>query len=879
MKSSMCLTIGLILSLFSHPSVKAQTPRIDIPIGLEAQPTGRDSYLPYYRLKRPRIMLALSGGGARGLAQIGVLKVFEEHGIPIDGIVGNSMGAIVGGLVALGYTAAEIESLAYQIRWDQIIRDTPPRQQLFMGQKEERATYIFQIRLKGFSFDIPSSITAGQQLTSLITDLVLNAPYPMTTDFDKLYVPFRAIATDLLTGQKVVLKQGSLIDALCASMTIPLLFSPVRKDSALLVDGGLLENLPVSDAQAMGADLVIAIDTSSKLRQEKLLKAPWEIADQVTTIMQQDRVLSQLDSADVAIQPILGNISNTDFDQIDVLIRAGEAAAQKAIPLIEQSFIQSSFKSELKSFPIKDVIIVGCMRLDPKTFLDQITMDISSPVSQNQITWSGRALFQTGLFRNVTASMDTSTSILTYTVEEHPFINKVVINGNRVFSDSTLVSGWETIPGKILNIHKGRKDLRKLMTWYHQSGYALATIDSIQIEKDVLRIDINEGIISKIQLKGNEQTRPFVILRELPLKTRDIFDVDHMKQGIENIYSTGYFESVRFDLLKKNHDYTLVLNLAEQEYTLVRMGLRYDLERRTQGFVHTVKENLLGAGLQGSLIGLLGNRDRMIQARLWSDRLFNSLITYRAHFSMHKRDFNYYKNHIRIGSYAKTHLEGSVSLGQQMRRLGTISVQLRTERIELEATTGESTPENQFNAINITLRSVVDTRDKVPFPQTGKYHILEYETAGKYLGSEVSYTKLFSSMESYFPLHPSVVFHPKFFWGTADHTTPFPKQFRLGGLVSFIGIPEETFIGKRFFTLSGELRYRFPWPRWLESYLSIRYDFGGIWGSYSKITTDDFKHGMGAILSFNTPLGPFRLGYGYMSDGVNHAYFSAGYKF
>ena len=134
-------------------------------------------------------------------------------------------------------------------------------------------------------------------------------------------------------------------------------------------------------------------------------------------------------------------------------------------------------------------------------------------------------------------------------------------------------------------------------------------------------------------------------------------------------------------------------------------------------------------------------------------------------------------------------------------------------------------------------------------------------------------------METYIPLNNSFTLHPRICWGTSDLTIPFVKQFRLGGLQSFIGLPEEAFVGKRYVVINGELRCRIPWPHWLESYISIRYDLGGIWGRYVRISTKDFKQGIGAIFSINTPLGPIHVGYGHMSDGENHVYFSAGYPF
>ena len=857
----------------------AQTDWVEIPLGFDEIPTGRDSFIAYQKTTRPRITLALSGGGARGLAQIGVLKSFERHGIPIDGIAGTSIGAIVGGLACLGYSAAEIESLAYQIRWEQIIRDTPPRKQLFLGQKEERAQYLLQLRLKGLSFDIPSAYTAGQQLNNLITDLVLNAPLPSSAEFDNLHIPLRVITTDLLTGEKVVLSKGSLIQALRASMTIPLLFNPVKIGDALLVDGGLLQNLPVAEARAMGHDLVIAVDTSSKLRDSKLLRAPWEIADQVTTIMQQDRVRSQLDSADVPIQPDIEGISNTEFDKIDILIRAGEEATENMIPLIEKSFTRSADASSDTTYDIKRVSIIGCRRIDPYTLLSNTTIDTSSPVSVSQIVWSGQTLLQTGHFRKVSAMLDTATKHLQLIVEENPFINDIQILGNHAFSDSTLFACMDSKPGEILNTQKGRRDRRRLISMYHKAGYALARIDTIRIDGGILTIHINEGVVDEIRLSGNYRTRPFVILRELPLKPGDLFNVASIKQGIENIYSTEYFEGVSFDIQKKGHRNVVELQLTEQGYTLVRLGIRYDLERKTKGFLRIVETNLIGAGIKGSIMGLMGNRDGVLQARLWTDRLFKTLLTCRLDLSAEKRDFYYYQNHRRIGEYTQTHRWGSFSLGQQMRRLGTLSLMLKTEGYNLKPFAGDTGPREKYNLVNISIRSVVDTRDRLPFPRAGKYHILEYETAGRFLGSEVSYSKLFSSFEAYFPLYRSLIFHPRISWGTADLTVPFVKQFRMGGLDSFLGLPEEGRVGKRYLIFNGEFRQRIPWLGWLESYISLRYDFGGIWGKYSKITTSDLKHGIGAILSINTPAGPIQIGYGHMSDGANQAYLSMGYKF
>ncbi|MBN2030482.1 patatin-like phospholipase family protein [bacterium] len=879
MKKSCLLILILGFFILFPLKIRAQSSRIEIPLDLDRTQPKKDSFISYYQFKRPKITLALSGGGARGLAQIGVLKVFERHGLPIDGIAGTSMGAIVGGLFAVGYSAAEIESLAYQIRWNEIIQDAPLRDQLFLSQKEEKERYILQLRLKGLSPEIPSAYTSGQKLTTLLTELIMNSPYSCSSNFDYLRIPFRALATDLLTGEGVVLREGSLIDALRASMAIPLLFTPVEMNDAMLVDGGLIQNLPVSEAKTLGGDLVIAIDTSSKLRNPGALNAPWEIADQVTTIMQNNRVRSEMDQADVAIQPLLEDISNTDFDDIKAIIQSGEKAAEEAIPMIEQFL---SWKSNLQSdllYRIKEIAISGCRYLDSDPLISNMNIDTSYAIPEEQILWAGHTLLQTGYFHDISTFVDTLTDRLVFLVNENPMIHEIAFSGNHILSDSALYACMSIRPGEVLNIQKGRRDRIQIIEKYRTAGYSLADIDTVIMDEGVLNIIINEGEIGRINLHGNDHTHSFVIDRELPFKSGDLMNISLLKQGIENIYSTGYFESVRLNVERKGQNWDLNLHLVEQRNTLLRLGLRYDLERRSQGLLEIIRENLLGFGGKGSLTGLLGKRDELLQARFWSDRLYNTYMTFNFNFSMQKRQFDYYENHQIEGNYTQSITEGSLAFGQQMRRLGTLSLRIKIEDIDLKPNSGFNTPREKFTLFNIILRSEVDTRDRMPFPHAGKYHILEYESAYQFLGSAIAYFKIFSSMESYYAISPSVIFHPRIRWGTSDLTIPFVKQFRVGGMDSFSGVCENTFIGKRFFVIDGELSFQLPWPKWLESYLSIRYHFGGIWTDYTKIKTSDFKQGIGLILSVNTPLGPIQTGYGHMSDGYNQFYFSAGYRF
>ncbi|HEY1412350.1 MAG TPA: patatin-like phospholipase family protein, partial [Rhodopila sp.] len=211
---------------------------------------------------RPRICLVLSGGGARGMAHIGVLKVLEELKIPIDCIAGTSMGAIVGGLYASGMTAHEIDSTMRSLDWQEAFRDAPPRRDLAFRRKQDDRNFLVRLPLglKHGQILLPKGFIQGQKLQETLRQLTL--PFSNSTDFGLLPTPFRAVATDLETGNAVLLEKGDLAIAMRASMSAPGVFAPVELNGRLLVDGGLAENLPVNVARAMHADVLIVSDVS-----------------------------------------------------------------------------------------------------------------------------------------------------------------------------------------------------------------------------------------------------------------------------------------------------------------------------------------------------------------------------------------------------------------------------------------------------------------------------------------------------------------------------------------------------------------------------------------------------------------------------------------
>jgi NTE family protein len=296
---------------------------------LFAIPSGADEQAPG---KRPRIGLVLSGGGARGIAHIGVLKVLEDMRVPIDCITGTSMGAIVGGLYAAGASPAELAELVTSMSWNEAFKDKPSTDQLSFRRKEDNQNYRIDLNLgyREGKLTTAKGFVQGQNLNLLLKKLLIHTAN--IHNFDQLHIPFRAVAADIETGEAVVLGTGDIAGAIRASMSIPGFFAPAEIDGRMLVDGGIANNLPMNVAREMGADILIVVDIGTPLRTKEKLSSMAGITAQVMTILIQRNVAAQLHTLkvdDILIQPDLGDIGTTDFSQTKKALAIGRDAAEK----------------------------------------------------------------------------------------------------------------------------------------------------------------------------------------------------------------------------------------------------------------------------------------------------------------------------------------------------------------------------------------------------------------------------------------------------------------------------------------------------------------------------------------------------------------------
>lgn len=339
--------------------------------------------------ERPRVGLVLGGGGARGAAHVGVLKVLEELRIPIDVVVGTSMGSIVGGLYAAGMTPQEIENEMLAIDWDDVFQDLPRREDRSFRRKRDDDLYTFNAKLgvNETGVQVPLAFIRGQKLTLLLNKLTL--PVAAITDFDKLPIPYRAVAADIETGKQVVLGKGSLANSIRASMAVPAVFDPVEIDGRLLVDGGIANNVPVNVAREMGAEILIVVDVGSGLSTREEITTAVDVTWQLTNFLftqNTEKQLQTLGKRDLLIRPELGEIGSGDFELASEAISVGEESAREQLAGLQRySVSEKSYTSHLAERK---------QRQPAEKVIDFIRIDNQSPLSDDVI--AARITAQTG---------------------------------------------------------------------------------------------------------------------------------------------------------------------------------------------------------------------------------------------------------------------------------------------------------------------------------------------------------------------------------------------------------------------------------------------------------------------------------------------------
>lgn len=340
---------------------------------------------------RPKIGLVLSGGGAKGFAYVGVLKAMEEAGIRPDYITGTSIGSIIGGLYAIGYSPDQLDTLIREVNWDLILSNNVPLPYISYEEKEYYNRYLITLPFVDKKLTLPSGIIEGQMLSDLLN--LLTWPAMKYDSFDDFPIPFRCVATDVSTGQTVVFDKGSLANALRASMSIPSAFTAVDLDTTLVVDGGILDNFPVREIRKMGADYVIGFNVSGGLANAKDIGSLAGILTQVSMFESLKRMDQDIDSCNFYIKLDLEGYETADFGSTKQILaigdKIGKANEQRFIDLAKELDIKPKEKVSIKLEPdsifISDITIVGNDLVPQKLILSKLDITVGKHVSREQV--------------------------------------------------------------------------------------------------------------------------------------------------------------------------------------------------------------------------------------------------------------------------------------------------------------------------------------------------------------------------------------------------------------------------------------------------------------------------------------------------------------
>lgn len=848
-----------------------------------------DEFVIYPKDLDVKVGLVLSGGGARGISQIGVLKVFEREGIDISYISGTSIGCFVGGLYAVGYTPDELEETALTNDWAGILSlgEEQERSDFFFDQKLIKDRTFATLRFNKFKIVYPKAISQGWKFSSFIQKLVWKGAY-LSENFDSLKIPFRAVATDLVSGESISIGKGNLVSALRASATIPLRNTPIESDSMVLVDGGLFANLPVEAIKNFKPNLIIAVNTTSPLYNRTELNKPWAIADQVVSILMRKFTDESKNKADIILEPQIGDHANDNFTHLDSLIKKGEEVALTNLLNIK-SLISAKRDSIVNFFEQK---VCNYFKVSPfcvKTNnprKDGYTEEFESCECKNSSTRSIKfADFLNGVSHDevkriilLQAKSDSSNVSsgdvgMRIIVEYFPRFDSIVVNNRIQEYNSEIDSIVRNFYGLANSEDCRKKIIETVKKFYAKNGYSFvkAIISDDKFNPNILRLDIFPNVISKITFQ-NIQTSEFLVERELAIKVGDYTNVDKVIQSWSNLLSTDLFSDVRIDFRLDTLHSTceIIINAQERGTQVLNLLARIDNERNLQGGADFIQMNLFNIGLTSMVSVLGGSRNFLARFGLSQTRIFESDFTF-AIDGYYERwgTYNFIpKRNLSRNTYESIIESENISekyglfakVGTQIERFGNLFAGLRLEQQRFFLKDELYKP-NYYKLFSIRFGLVFDNRNRADFSTQGRNIELYLETSLFDIKNAVQFTKAYFRQSTNFSIK-DVTFRPSITFGFADKGLPYPELFSLGGQDSFLGFREDEFRGKQLFRGNIDVQYRLPFRIYFDTFISISYGIGSIWKEFEVIRISELKHSIGFNIGFDTPIGPAKFSIG-----------------
>jgi len=706
-------------------------------------------------MDRPRIGLVLSGGGARGFAHIGVLKMLDSLQIPVDVIAGTSMGGIAGALYAVGYSGLDLEALSCRTDWQEIFTDQPPRRMLPYFQKKETGRYQIDFGVRQLKPVTPSGLIFGQKVSLLFSSLVF--PYEQVPSFDCLPCAFSCVAVDLRTGNEVILDHGSLAKAMRSTMAIPTIFSPVQWGDSLLIDGGVLNNLPVDVARAMGADIVIAVDVGPSLSERKNVNTVFTVLEQSIAMLGRDRWKENVKKADILITPDLTGYGMGDFvnSKIRAIIQQGDRAARKHVSEL------MDLKNTHNLQKLEDPLDLCCMNKKPLIFDVQITGQTTLPFSYvyDQIDLKPGQRFDAMAFQRHIAALKTG----------------------GVFED----------------VH-----------------YQIVGLSDDLIRVRVRVKEKTKPVIFGISISGQKEIRFATIYRMLRLKPNDPLDIENLNRHIMEIYALGYFESIGYDIEPVTEgSVRLALTVQEQPLRKLRIGLRYDRRHKLVVAASVLVTTPFIRGLRIENEIQFGGLSQVNYKIYYPSRTLNLPVYPFAYFKYRSIPIYIYDGFGgRIAEYWDKAVAYGAGIGLLDAKVVHLDMAYEQENTHIQPNVAFPDPE-MFPAWKDRLRKFVinldlDNLDQVFVPHRGLQLHGGYEAGWKWLGSDIEYARFFILADLYHTLHRNHTLRGFAYYGECSKGAPLYKHHYTGVNNQFAGMGFEQLTGRELSLTRLEYRYR-----------------------------------------------------------------------
>lgn len=715
-------------------------------ISLNAVPQTKD--LPV----RPKVGLVLSGGGAKGFAHIGALKLLDSLQIPVDYIAGTSMGGILGGLYALGHSGSDLETLARRDDWEEIFTDTPPRPELPYFQKVQTGRYQIEFGLHGLKPVPPSGLVYGQKVSLLLSELLF--PFDHIQDFDQLPTPFRCVAVDLISGNEVVLNRGSLAKAIRATMSIPTVFSPVEWGDSLLVDGGFVNNLPTDVVKKMGAEIIIAVDVQSPFLRADQLTSALTVLEQTVSLVGTERWKKNLELADLYIHPDISSYSAADFypDKIARILSNGEAAARKALPFmlaLKEKYglhrSENTAQMHNSAYRLHSIQIIGQTSATFDYFSDQLQLEPQDRLEAAHLQTCLANMRNSGRFSHI--------------------------------------------------------------------DYEVAPISDLDANL-ILRVqDKMKPIVRGIQIVDHKRLPFLFIYRLLGLQPGQRLNTARLNRRIMDIYGMGYFELFNYEVTPVDSDHVdLTFHVKERPFRKLRVGLRYDDHHKLVAALSVQSTNFLIPGMRLENEVQFAGLTQLSLRAYYPSRALNTPVYPFVHCFYKDISMDIFDDlGNKIAQYPDRSSGFGLGIGWVLGKSWNASIEYQQEEMDVTPNVAMPDPE-LFPSWHDRLRKIeasltIDRLDQVFLPRRGFNLFLEQVFSMKELKTEVTYQQTRCALDVYKSLGRRHTLRGYAFYGHSSANTPIYKFFNQGRPQFFVGMQYDQLFASQLSLLRFDYRY------------------------------------------------------------------------